>query len=71
MVTEERLRAVYKDYPQLLANTQMIIDSCDFKYDFEIPKIKHYTNSESDIALLTTLAHQGMEWRYGKIISPL
>jgi DNA polymerase-3 subunit alpha/error-prone DNA polymerase len=23
------------------------------------------------IALLTTLAHQGMEWRYGKIISPL
>jgi DNA polymerase-3 subunit alpha/error-prone DNA polymerase len=33
---------------------------------------KHYTNSsESDIALLTTLAHQGMEWRYGKIISPL
>ena len=68
MVTEERLRAVYKDYPQLLANTQMIIDSCDFQYDFETPKNKkHYTNSsESDIALLTTLAHQGMEWRYGK-----
>ncbi|MBX9889234.1 MAG: DNA polymerase III subunit alpha [Flavobacteriaceae bacterium] len=68
MVTEERLRAVYKDYPQLLANTQMIIDSCDFQYDFETPKNKkNYTNSsESDIALLTTLAHQGMEWRYGK-----
>ncbi|MBU0941346.1 MAG: DNA polymerase III subunit alpha [Bacteroidetes bacterium] len=68
MVTEERLRAVYKDYPQLLANTQMIIDSCNFQYDFETPKNKkHYTNSsESDIALLTTLAHQGMEWRYGK-----
>jgi DNA polymerase-3 subunit alpha/error-prone DNA polymerase len=45
----------------------MIIDSCDFQYDFETPKKKHYTNSsESDIALLTTLAHQGMEWRYGK-----
>jgi DNA-directed DNA polymerase III PolC len=68
MVTEERLRAVYKDYPQILANTQTIIDSCDFQYDFETPKNKkHYTNSsESDIALLTTLAHQGMEWRYGK-----
>jgi DNA polymerase-3 subunit alpha/error-prone DNA polymerase len=41
MVTEERLRAVYKDYPQLLANTQTIIDSCDLNYDFEIPKIKN------------------------------
>ncbi|NRS87758.1 DNA polymerase-3 subunit alpha/error-prone DNA polymerase [Flavobacterium sp. 7E] len=68
MVAEERLRAVYKDYPKLLANTQMIIDSCDFQFNFETPKNKkHYTNSsESDIALLTTLAHQGMEWRYGK-----
>ncbi|AWG22423.1 DNA polymerase III subunit alpha [Flavobacterium faecale] len=68
MVEEERLRAVYKDYPQLLANTQMVMDSCDFQYDFATPKNKkHYTNSsESDIALLTTLAHQGMEWRYGK-----
>ncbi|MCG9790869.1 DNA polymerase III subunit alpha [Flavobacterium algicola] len=68
MVSEERLRVVYKEYPQLLANTQMIIDSCDFEYNFETPKNKkHYTNSsESDIALLTTLALQGMEWRYGK-----
>jgi DNA polymerase-3 subunit alpha/error-prone DNA polymerase len=40
MVTEERLQAVTKT-PALLANTQTIIDSCDFKYDFEIPKIKN------------------------------
>lgn len=68
MVSEERLLAVYKDYPLLVANTQAIIDSCDFQFDFETPRNKkHYTNSrESDIALLTTLAHQGMQWRYGK-----
>lgn len=68
MVSEERLLAVYKEYPLLVANTQVIIDSCDFQFDFETPKNKkHYTNSrESDIALLTTLAHQGMQWRYGK-----
>jgi len=67
MVSVERILAVYKDYPQIIANTQMIIDSCDFQYDFDTPKNKkHYTNSsESDIALLTTLAHQGMKWRYG------
>lgn len=68
MVSEERLLTVYKDYPQIIANTQAIIDSCDFQFDFESPKNKkYYTNSqESDIALLTTLAHQGMQWRYGK-----
>lgn len=68
MVSEERLRVVYNDHPQIVANTQAIIDSCDFQFNFETPKNKkYYTNSkESDIALLTTLAHQGMDWRYGK-----
>ncbi len=67
MVSEERLLAAYEEYPQLIANTQFIIDCCDFQFDFNTPKNKkHYTNSrESDIALLTTLAHQGMQWRYG------
>ncbi|MFV8379313.1 DNA polymerase III subunit alpha [Flavobacterium sp. LB3R33] len=67
MVSQERLLAVYKNYPQLIANTQWIIDNCDFQFDFEKPKNKkYYTNSrENDIALLTTLAHQGMQWRYG------
>ncbi len=68
MIAQERLLKAYKHYPQLILNTQLIIDSCDFQYDFDTPKNKkHYTNSsESDIALLTTLAHQGMQWRYGK-----
>lgn len=68
MVSEERLLAAYCDYPQLIATTQTIIDFCDFQFDFDTPKNKkHYTNSsESDIALLTTLAQQGMQWRYGK-----
>ena len=68
MVNQDRLLAAYKDYPQIIATTQAIIDSCDFQFDFETPKNKkYYTNSqESDIALLTTLAHQGLHWRYGK-----
>ena len=72
MVSEERLLAAYKEYPQIIANTQAIIDSCDFQFDFESPKNKkHYTTSQkSDIALLTTLAHQGMQWRYGKDHAP-
>ncbi|NDP21977.1 MAG: DNA polymerase III subunit alpha [Paludibacter sp.] len=68
MVLQERLLAAYKGYPQLITNTISIIDSCDFQFDFDTPKNKKfYTSSkESDIALLTTLAYQGMHWRYGK-----
>lgn len=68
MVSQERLLAAFAAYPQIIENTKQIIGNCNFEYEFGIPRNKkHYTNSkESDIALLTTLAHQGMDWRYGK-----
>lgn len=68
MVNQERLLKAFADYPQLIANTHEVIANCNFDYQFGIPRNKkHYTHtSESDIALLTTLAQQGMIWRYGK-----
>ncbi|MWB93063.1 DNA polymerase III subunit alpha [Flavobacterium sp. GA093] len=64
----ESLLSAYSDYPQIIANTQLIIDSCDFKYDFTTPKNKKFytQNAKGDIALLTNLAHEGLLWRYGK-----
>lgn len=68
MVGQERLLAAYAAYPEIMANTERVISSCNFEYEFGVPRNKkHYTaSSESDIALLTTLAQQGMHWRYGK-----
>ncbi|ESU26668.1 DNA polymerase III alpha subunit [Flavobacterium limnosediminis JC2902] len=68
MLSAEELRNRYKEYPQIIQNTELIIDECNFKFDFATPKNKkHYTGgSKDDIALLTTLAYQGLEWRYGK-----
>lgn len=68
MLPEEVLLEKYSDYPQIIANTQLIIDQCNFEYDFKTPKNKqHFTeNSRTDIALLTRLAEKGMAWRYGK-----
>ncbi|WP_433763711.1 DNA polymerase III subunit alpha [Flavobacterium ginsenosidimutans] len=68
MIPEPKLLETYKDYPQIIQNTQQLIDSCNFKYDFESPKNKkHYTqNKKGDIALLTTLAEEGLVWRYGR-----
>lgn len=67
MVSQKRLLDAFSEYPQIIENTKQIIDQCNFEYDFGVPRNKkNYTNSkESDIALLTTLAQQGINWRYG------
>jgi DNA polymerase-3 subunit alpha len=68
MIPEAELTALYKDYPEIIQNTRYIIEHCNFQYDFESPKNKkHYTkNKAGDIALLTTLAEEGLVWRYGR-----
>jgi DNA-directed DNA polymerase III PolC len=68
MLPLESLLSAYEEYPEIISNTQTLMDLCDFKFEFNTPRNKkHYTNNrESDIALLTTLAYQGLLWRYGK-----
>ncbi len=67
MVPIATLLAQFSDYPQLIQNTQTILDECNFEYDFYTPKNKkHYTgNKHDDSALLTKLAYEGMIRRYG------
>ena len=68
MIPEAELIALYEDYPEIIQNTRHIIERCNFQYDFESPKNKrHYTKSKKgDIALLTTLAEEGLVRRYGR-----
>jgi DNA-directed DNA polymerase III PolC len=63
----EELLAKYNEFPEIVANTEKIIQECNFEFDFKTPKNKKYytNNRETDMALLTTLAHQGLDWRYG------
>ena len=64
----EELLTSYADYPEIIQNTEQLINECNFTFDFTTPKNKKYytNNRESDIALLTSLAQQGLLWRYGK-----
>nr|WP_294935522.1 DNA polymerase III subunit alpha [uncultured Flavobacterium sp.] len=68
MLSLEELLEKFSDYPQIIQNTQNIIDSCHFEFDFSTPKNKKYytNNRKNDMALLTRLTYQGLEWRYGK-----
>lgn len=68
MIPLPELLNLYKDYPQIIANTQEIIDSCNFEFDFNTPRNKQFytKNQKTDMALLTNLAYQGMDKIYGK-----
>ena len=67
MFSNENLIKKFSDYPQIIQNTETIVNECNFEYDFDTPKNKkHYTtNKEDDIELLTKLAQEGMIRRYG------
>ena len=68
MQPQEELLALFKEHPQLVANTVKVQESCHFAFDFTTPKNKrHYTGSkEGDKKLLRTLAEAGIKKRYGE-----
>lgn len=66
MLPLHQLKAKYTDYPQILQNTEKVIEHCNFEFDFDTPRNrKFYTrDKESDKRLLTRLAHQGLKIKY-------
>src|SRR5690606_14476928 len=67
MLPPEEIMVCYSQYPQLIENTFALINNCHFEYQFGVPRNKkHYTaNRDTDLELLTSLAHQGLAKRYG------
>lgn len=67
-VSKETLVALCAEYPEILTNTQRILDQCSIHFDFssEIPNNqKCYTNSEEeDCKLLEKLTYEGIPYRY-------
>lgn len=68
MIPVDDLLLKYKDYPQIIQNTERIIEDCNFEFAFNTPRNKKfYTESKyGDKLLLENLAQQGMIRRYGK-----
>ena len=68
MLGKNELLDQFEAFPELIKTTNKIIDACDFQFDFSTPKNKKtYTSSRyNDKTLLTKLAMEGMNRRYGK-----
>lgn len=65
-VNKKQLLEKYKHYPEIIENTEFLVNECSFEFDFSTPKNKkHYTDSrENDFELLTKLAYEGLRKKY-------
>ncbi len=67
LCSRDAVLSAYKEFPQLIYNTQKLMDSCNIQFDFNTIKNKstftgtHYDDKE----LLRKLAFEGMKVRYG------
>lgn len=68
MLPLDDLLQKFRDFPQLIKNTQQLIEACNFQFSFHTPRNKKfYTESKyGDKLLLENLAQQGLTRRYGK-----
>ncbi len=65
--SEKELLGLYKDFPQLLYNSQKVIEQCnviDFEFDKSKNKKHFLANEKEDRQLLDQLCEQGMSYRY-------
>ncbi|MNQ13534.1 DNA polymerase III subunit alpha [compost metagenome] len=62
----ESILPFYEKYPEIILNTQRIIDDCNFQYDFSAKRNKKFytENRQKDLEKLTDLAWEGFKKRY-------
>ncbi len=68
MQPQENIFQLFHEFPQIIENTQCLIDSCSVEFTFKNAKNKkNYTNSpEKDFELLQKMAWQGIIYRFGE-----
>ena len=66
--SEEKVTEIFKRYPRIIENTRNILKECSFSFEFKVQRNKkRYTSSkDEDLKLLTKLAYEGLEKRYGR-----
>ena len=72
MLPHEIFLAFYKDYPEIIRNTEKLLAECSIDFDYRnLKNKKTFTgNSYDDKILLEKLAYDGLEYRYGKNNEP-
>ncbi|MBK9399668.1 MAG: DNA polymerase III subunit alpha [Bacteroidetes bacterium] len=71
MVTEAEVRTRYLAFPQIVRNTEQLLDECHIAFDFHEPKNKRtFSGSRQvDTVLLERETWKGVHYRYGEQVS--
>ncbi len=66
MFLNQDIQELFKEYPQIIENTNKIIETCSIHFEFKTSKNKQtYTGSnEEDFELLIRESHKGLKYRY-------
>jgi len=66
--TKDQLLYFYKDYPQIIQNSERLLENCSFVFDFKSSKNKKtFTGTHNDDRVfLEKLALEGFKYRYPK-----
>lgn len=75
-VPPQVLKEYYKDLPEVIKNTERLLDECSIYFDFSPERksqnIATYTGSlQGDKELMERLCNEGLPYRYGKITSEI
>ncbi len=67
MIPVDLLLCAYEDHPQIVRNTEALIESCGVTFDYRSIKNKQVftTSRRDDRVLLEKLAYEGLRYRYG------
>lgn len=67
-VPQQRILRAFYQYPFMVANTYRVAECCNIEMDYGTDKNKKTLSAtrEDDRILLSKLAHDGLEYRYGK-----
>ena len=70
--SEKEMQALFPDHPEVLANTQVVADRCEFDFEkrYFLPEFPRPAEYATDEALLGDLARKGAEQRYGRPLPP-
>ncbi|MEZ4979829.1 MAG: DNA polymerase III subunit alpha [Chitinophagales bacterium] len=73
MYPVQQLKYLYKDYPQIIYNTEKLLDECNIYFDFSKDRksqnLETYTGSiGEDVRMLKQLCYKGLPYRYGNSI---
>jgi len=68
MVPPWKLREIFQFYPEIIENTEWLLEQCAIDIEFKVSKNKrtYSKTKEDDRLLLQKLANDGMLYRYGK-----